>query len=204
MENIFDNKWDSNFQGGNTWDNSINYTGNPNVNRSSSGSRWQDALIGIGSILGENSKSNSPEFFYVDSNYAGNGLARSSGRDGIGSIKNNKYRNPYDMANYLQSRLRQNKYGKTVNNPLSTQLGSAFNDRILGNIGTIDVLPQYKYPESIYDTNDWYVPSNTISAYREPTIDDYLNTGKYSNFQSKLSDYFRDFGGSISDIYGGI
>lgn len=202
MENIFDNKWNAlNKQE----DNGIEYTDNQNVDRSSSGSRWQDALLGLGAGLYDALPSGSPGSYFVDTNYVGNGLAKSSGNTGgIGYAKNSRYRNPYDLLNYWQSKLRQNKYGKATNTPLSTMIGSAFDDRILGNIGTIDVLPQYKYPTSIYDNSDWYVPNNTIKAYREPEVNDYLQTGKYSNFRNKLSDYFGNFGGVVSDIYGGI
>lgn len=204
MENIFDNKWNKDFNDENTWDDSVAYTGNENLPRYSSGSRWQDALLGLGAGLSELNPSNTPNRYFVDTNYIGNGLAKSSSAGGIGSIKNDKYRDPYDLLNYWQSKLRQNKYGKATNTPLPTLIGSAFDDRILGNIGTIDVLPQYKYPTSIYDNSDWYVPNNTIKAYREPEANDYLQTGKYSNFRNKLSDYFGNFGGVVSDIYGGI
>lgn len=189
MENIFDNKWNIL---NNQSDNGINYTGNQNANRSSSGSRWQDTLLGLGVGLYDAMPSNSPGTYYVDTNYAGNGLAKSSSAGGIGYMKNNKYRNPYDLLNYWQSKLRQNKYGDKTNDTLSAKLGDVFEPRILGNIGTIDVIPQYQYPTSIYDTSDWYVPINTINAYREPNVNDYLNTGKYSNFRNKVADYFDD------------
>ena len=183
MENIFDNKWDR----------SVNYTGNPNVTRDSSGSRWQDALIGFGSILGETSRSNRPEFFYVDSNYAGNGLARSSGRDGIGSIKNNRYKDPLLMSEFLKSDLRQGKYGygpqSYSNDRMSSQLADIFAKKILGNIGSKDFI-NANYPTSIYD-NSWYSNDNSIYNYTTPQINlmDYLGDGKYADFGKKASDY---------------
>ena len=199
MENIFDNKWDIlNKQ----VDNGVEYTGNQNVDRSSSGSRWQDELLGLGVGLYDAMPSGSPGSYFVDTNYVGNGLAKSSGNTGgIGYMKNNRYRDPYDLLNYWQSKLRQNKYGDRESKSLSTRLGDVFEPRILGNIGTIDVIPQYQYPTSINDTSNWYVPSNTINAYREPKISDYLNTGKYSNFRNKIADYFDD---NYFNTYGGI
>ena len=186
MENIFDNKWDR----------SVNYTGNPNVTRDSSGSRWQDALIGLGSIFGETSRSNSPDFFYVDSNYAGNGLAKSSGRDGIGSIKNNRYRDPLLMSEFLKSDLRQGKYGygqqNYKNDSISNQLANIFGTKILGNIGVNDFM-NYDHPTSIYDTS--WGNGDTIYNYQTPQYNpiDYIGGGRYG-----------DFGKSVSDYLGGI
>ena len=182
MENIFDNKWNR----------SVNYTGNPNVTRDSSGSRWQDALIGLGAGLNELNPYNKPEFFYVDSNYAGNGLAKSSGRDGIASIKNSRYRDPLLMSEFLKSDLRQGKYGygsQNNNDQLSSQLANIFGKKILGNIGSKDFMNNY-YPTSIYD-NSWYNNGNNIYNYTTPQINmmDYLGGGQYADFGKSINDY---------------
>lgn len=185
MENIFDNKWD----------NSITYTGNKNLPRYSSGSRWQDALIGLGAGLSELNPSNTPNRYFVDTNYAGNGLARSSSAGGISSIKNDKYRDPLAMAEFLKSRLRQNKYGysnDTQGDSLSSQLANIFGTKILGNIGTGNFM-DYSYPTSIYDTS--WNNGDTIYDYQSPQYNpiDYIGGGRYA-----------DFGKSVKDYLGGI
>ena len=183
MENIFDNKWDR----------SVNYTGNPNVTRDSSGSRWQDVLIGLGAGLSELNPYNKQELYYVDSNYAGNGLARSSGRDGIGSIKNNRYRDPLLMSEFLKSDLRQGKYGYGLQNPtddkISNQLYNIFGKKIIGNIESKDFI-NTNYPSSIYD-NNWYNNGNSIYNYTTPQINmiDYLGGGQYADFGKSVKDY---------------
>lgn len=185
MENIFDNKWD----------NSIIYNGNNNLPRYSSGSRWQDALLGLGAGIADSIPSNSPNRYFVDTNYAGNGLAKSSHAGGIGSIKNDKYRDPLAMAELLKSRLRQGRYGygsDTQDDSLSSQLANIFGTKILGNIGTNNFM-DYSYPTSIYDTS--FGNGDTIYNYQSPQYNpiDYVGGGRYA-----------DFGKSVNDYLGGI
>lgn len=185
MENIFDNKWDK----------SVTYTGNENLPRYSSGSRWQDALLGLGAGLAEANPHNTPNNYFVDTNYIGNGLARSPSAGGIGSIRNDKYRDPYDLLNYWQSKLRQNKYGYGNNeqdDSLSSQLANIFGTKILGDISTNDFM-NYNYPTSIYDTS--WNNGDTIYNYKSPQYNpiDYIGGGRYG-----------DFGKSVSDYLGGI
>lgn len=187
---IYDNRWDPNRR--------VEYTGNPNLefNRDSSGSRWGDALIGLGQAAMSANPYNKPATYYMDINYKGNGLADSS----IKPLQNYNYKNPDLWAEGLKSYLRQNKYrfGSGNDNTLADVFGKADTNKILGNIGVGNFVKE-SYPTSIYD-NSWNA-GNSIYNYQPQsfTYPGYLDGGQYGDFGRTVLDYF-----GVNNNIGGV
>jgi hypothetical protein len=181
MENIWDNKWNNNRY--------LEYTGNPNLegNRDSSGSRWGDALAGIGQLGLMASRNNKPAQNYLDINYVGNGLAKSS----IGSMQNYDYKNPYLFGEYWKNNMRKNRYRFGYEEDdimLAYVFGNVGTSKILGNIVANDFIKS-NYPTSIYDTS--WNNGDTIYNYQSPQYNpiDYLCGGRYADFGKTVNDY---------------
>lgn len=192
MENIYDNRWNPNRK--------IEYTGNPNLeyNRDSSGSRWGDALIGLGQAAMSINPYNKPATYYMDINYKGNGLADSS----IKPLQNYDYKNPDIWGEMLRSKMRQNKYrfgsGSDNNNTLSDTFGKVDTNKILGNIGVGNFIKE-SYPTSIYD-NYWNT-NDDIYSYKPQsfTYPGYLDGGQFGDFGKTVLDYF-----GVNNNIGGV
>lgn len=190
MENIYDNRWDPNRQ--------LEYTGNQNLefNRDSSGSRWGDALIGLSQVAMSANPHNKPANYFVDTNYIGNGLARSS----VKPLQNYDYNNPDLWGEALKSKMRQNRYrfGSGNNNTLADIFGKTDTNKILGNIGVSNFVKEL-YPTSIYD-NSWDT-GNSIYNYQPQsfTYSGYLDGGQYGDFGKTVLDYF-----GVNNNIGGV
>lgn len=187
---IYDNRWDPNRR--------IEYTGNPNLefNRDSSGSRWGDALIGLGQIAMSSDKYNKPASYYMDINYKGNGLADSS----IKPLQNYNYKNPDVLSEMLKSKMRQNKYrfGSGSNDTLADVFGKTDTNKILGNIGVGNFVKE-SYPTSIYD-NSWNAGNDIYSFHPQSfTYPGYLDGGQYGDFGRTVLDYF-----GVNNNIGGV
>lgn len=162
------------------------YTGNPRleVNPFSTGSRWQDALLGLGAAYQEINPKNQPANYYVDTNYIGNGLARSN----VSANKNYNYRNPQAQSDWLRGALRSNKYRKdtlSTDNPLSNQLLNLFGTKVLGDVSSSDYI-KGDTPSSIFD-NIWG-SGDSIYNYNTPQLS-LDNFGNYMDFGKTVGDY---------------
>lgn len=178
---VYDNRWNPNRR--------IEYTGNPNLeyNRDSSGSRWGDALIGLGQAAMSINPYNKPATYYMDINYKGNGLADSS----IKPLQNYNYKNPDVWGEMLKSKIRQNKYrfGSSDNDTLTDTFGKVDMNKILGNIGVGNFVKE-SYPTSIYD-NYWNTNDDIYSYTPQPfTYPGYLDGGTIGDFGKTVLDYF--------------
>lgn len=162
----------------------LKYTGNPALeqNKFSSGSNWQDALTGATTGFMNVDRNNQPGKYYVDSNYAGNGLAKTE----IGYTNNLKYKDPLIYGLLMNSQLRQNKYKTQEPQSYQDLLSKIFGTRNLGSVNTKDYLTQDAYyPTSIYDKDD-SIYGNLDYNFSHPS---YNNGGSYSNFLNKVSDF---------------
>ena len=187
---IYDNRWNP--------DRRIEYTGNPNLeyNRDSSGSRWGDALVGLGQAAMSINPYNKPATYYIDANYKGNGLADSS----IKPLQNYNYKNPDLWGEALRSKIRQNKYrfGSGNNNTLADVFGKADTNKILGNIG-VDNFIKESYPTSIYD-NSWNAGDDIYNYQPQSfTYPGYLDGGTVGDFGRTVLDYF-----GVNNNIGGV
>lgn len=185
MENLWDSKWDTNSG------NKFNYTGNTNLenNRDSSGSRWADALLGLGQTAMSVSGNNRPAHNFLDINYIGNGLARSS----VSPMQNYNYKNPYLLGEFLKNSIRKDKYDEELGNVGDgTQSGGDGNwalSKILGNIG-VNNFTNSQYPSSIFD-NTW--GGDTIYNFQpNQTYPGYLDGGTWGDFGKSVMDYLGD------------
>lgn len=179
----------------------LNYTGNSSLksNLGSSGSYLTDALasFGTGFLGGRNLNSYKP-FYYVDSDYIGNGLAKTrlgSADFNEGMFKNANMNNPTSALRGIIGMSRANKYklGNVNEASLVSRIKNLFADRAQPiDLGTRDTI-EYGYnthPYMDYLGTDTARQLDNIYGVNYMPNSIYGNWGKPNNYKGNFDIYF--------------